>query len=76
MKKKKNKSPIDVAVVETLDLVKEVGKNDATKDLINFLREELDKAHDHELKLFHLLQSSKPSGNIAFSALGPSATRI
>ena len=75
-RKAKNKSPIDAALVEILDLVKEVVKNDPTKDLINFMREEMDKAPDHELKLFHLLQSSKPSVNIAFSALGPSATRI
>ena len=57
--------------METLDLVKEVVKNDPTKDLINFMREEMDKARDHELKLFHLLQSSKPSVNNAFGAYDP-----
>ena len=29
------------------------------------------KARDHEFKLFHLLQSSKPSVNNAFSAYDP-----
>ena len=58
-------------LVETLDLVKEVVKNDSTKDLINFMREEIDKARDHELKLFHLLQNSNPSANNAFSAYDP-----
>lgn len=58
-------------MVETLDLVKEVVKNDPTKDLITFMREEMDKARDHELKLFHLLQSSKPSMNNAFGANDP-----
>ena len=70
-RKVKNKSPIDAAVVETLDLVKEVVKNDPTKYLINFMREEMDKARDHELKLFHLLQSSKPTTNNAFGAYDP-----
>lgn len=70
-RKVKNKSPIDAALVETLDLAKEVVKNDPTKELINFMREEMDKARDHELKLFHLLQSSKPSVNNAFDAYDP-----
>lgn len=37
-KKSKKQIPynIDAALVETLDLVKEVVKNDPTKDLINF----------------------------------------
>jgi len=70
-RKAKNKSPIDAALVETLDLVKEVVKNDPTKDLINLRRQEMDKARDHELKLFHLLQSSKPSVNNAFGAYDP-----
>jgi len=79
--------------METLDLVKEVVKNNATKkkkqrilrlvpmaydptkDLINVLREEMDNVSDHELKLFHLLQSSKPSVNNAFSAYGPQQQR-
>ena len=33
-RKAKNKYPIDAALVETLDFVKEVVKNDPTKDLI------------------------------------------
>ena len=37
-RKVKNKSPIDAALVETLDLVKEVVKNVPTKDLINVMR--------------------------------------
>ena len=57
--------------METLDLVKEVVKNDPTKELINFMREEMAKARDHELKLFHLLQSSKPSVNNAFGTYDP-----
>ena len=40
-RKAKNKSPIDAALVETLDLVKEVEKNDPTKYL-----EEMDKARN------------------------------
>lgn len=70
-RKVKNKSPIDAALVETLDIVKEVVKNDPTKDLINFMREEMDKARDHELKLFHLIQNSKPSANNVFGAYDP-----
>ena len=67
-RKEKKKSPIDAALVETLDLVKEVVKNDPTRDLINFMREEMDKAREHELKLFYLLQSSRPNPRSAFTA--------
>ena len=44
------------------------GKNDPTRDLINFMREEMDKAREHELKMFHLLQSSRPNASSAVTA--------
>lgn len=40
--------------------------NDHTKDLINFMREEMDKAREHELKLFNLLQNSRHNASSGF----------
>lgn len=66
-KKEKKKNQFDTAFAETLEIVKEVVKNDPTKDLINFMREEMDKAREHELKLFQLLHSSRPNGSNGLS---------
>ena len=57
-KREKPKSQIGDAIAETLDLVKEVIRNDPAKDLINFFRVEMEKSREHELKLFQLMQNS------------------
>lgn len=44
-------STIENAIAESLDFVKEVVRNDPTKDLIRFMREKMEKSREHELKL-------------------------
>jgi uncharacterized protein YbbK (DUF523 family) len=73
-KMEKRKEQHDAAVVETLELVKEVVRNDPTKDFINFMKEEMDKARAHELKLFQLIQSSRPSASNSFSTYDQQGT--
>lgn len=70
------KQKLEDAVVEVVGLIKETIRNDSSKEMFNFLREEMDKSREHELKLIQLLntcgdncqqQSSKSnplSGNI------------
>lgn len=58
-KKGKTKDKLEAAVMEAVGLVKEIVSNDSTKDLINFLREEMHQSREHELKLLQLL--SKPN---------------
>jgi len=36
-------------------LLKEAVQNDPTKELISFMKDEMEKSRDHELKLFQLL---------------------
>ena len=51
----KTKEKLAVAVMEAAELVKEVVNNDPMKDLINYLREEMNKSREHELKMIQLL---------------------
>ena len=46
-KKEKPKEKLAAAVMEAAELVKEVVNNDPTKDLISFLREEMNKSREH-----------------------------
>ena len=54
-KKEKPKEKLAAAVMEAAELVKEVCNNDPTKELIRFLREEMNKSREHELKMIQLL---------------------
>ena len=54
-KKEKPKEKLAAAVMEAAELVKEVVNNDPTKYLINFLREEMNKSREHELKMIQRL---------------------
>ena len=56
-KKEDAKKKMDAAVLESLGLLKEVVNNDTSKDMISFLREEMDKSREHELKLIQVLNS-------------------
>jgi hypothetical protein len=47
---------MDAAVLELIGLLKVVN-NDTSKDMISFLREEMDKSREHELKLIQMLNS-------------------
>lgn len=57
VKKSKNdtKKKIETAVLESVVLLKEVANNDTSMEMINFLREEMDKSREHELKLIQML---------------------
>ena len=50
---------LDAAAIEVMDVVKESLKNDHTKDLIAFMKEEMDKSCEHELNLAQLMCSSR-----------------
>ena len=54
-KKEKPKEKLEAAILEASELVKEVVNNDPTKELINFLREEMDRSREHECKMIQLL---------------------
>lgn len=47
-KKVSTNEKLSEAAIETINVVKEHIKNDPTKDLITFLREEIDKSREHE----------------------------
>ena len=63
--------------MEASELVKEVVNNDSTKELINFLREEMSRSREHELKMIQLLtpphlgSDSFHSGSAQYTASGP-----
>lgn len=54
-KKGKPKEKLEAAIIEATELVKEVVNNDPTKELINFLREEMNRSREHEFKMIQLL---------------------
>ena len=57
VKKSRNdtKKKIKTAVLESVGLLKEVANNDTSKEMTNFLRKEMDKSREHELKLIQML---------------------
>ena len=65
VKKSRNdtKKKIETAVLESVGLLKEVANNDTSKDMINFLREEMDKSREHELKLIQMLNFTGCASN-------------
>ena len=55
--KVKASDKISESAIEAINVVKDTLKNDPTKDLIAFMKEELEKSREHELKLVGLMQS-------------------
>ena len=56
--KKKQKVKASDKIIETaIEAIKDTLKNDPTKDLIAFMKEETEKSREHELKLVGLTQS-------------------
>ena len=51
-------------------MVKEAVRNDPTKDLIAFMREEMEKFREHEMKLFHLMFSNRANTGYGHSLQG------
>ena len=70
VKKKPKLKPIEKlseTAVEAMNVVKDTLKNDPSKDLIAFMREEMDKSREHELKLVGLMQSFRQN-NVPFQS--------
>lgn len=62
MKKKQSpKEKLDATATEVMNIVKKAIKNDPTKEMVNFMREEMEKLHQHELKLFQLMLAQRPN---------------
>ena len=59
----------DDPVCEAIKLMRSVVESDPTKEVINFLKEDIQKAREHELKLFQMMlshgnwQDSRPQGH-------------
>lgn len=58
-----SKERLDSATIKALALVREAVQNDPIKELISFMKEEMEKSQEHELKLFQLLLSHKPNAS-------------
>ena len=52
-RRQSSKERLDMATTEALTLVKEAVQNYPTKELISFVKEEMEKSRQRELKLFH-----------------------
>jgi len=59
--KKKMKKDSDSELSEAIDLMKKVVENDPTKDFINFLKEDMERSREHELRLVQMLLSHNAS---------------
>ena len=55
--KERKRSRKDDPVCEAIKLMRSVVENDPTKEVINFLKEDIQKAREHELKLFQMMFS-------------------
>ena len=65
-KKVKSTTEIENAISESLSVIKDIANNDPTKEMINFLRDEMAKAREHELKMMQLIfNNPMPTGNFA-----------
>ena len=62
-RKQSSKERLDMATTEALTLVKEAIQNDPTKELISFMKEEMEKSRQHELKLFQLFLGQRNEGS-------------
>ena len=56
-RKEHKRSRKDDPVCEAIKLMRSVVENDPTKEVINFLKEDIQKAREHELKLFQMMFS-------------------
>ena len=58
-KRHSTKVKLDATTVEVMKLVKATIENDQTKELVTFMREEMEKSREYELKLFQLMFSQR-----------------
>ena len=54
-------SLVENAIAESPHFGKEVVGNDPSQDLIKFVREEMEKSGENEVKFFQLMQNSGPN---------------
>ena len=59
-KASKSQNHLEGSIAQAVELVKEVVAKDPTNQLINFMKEEMEKARQHELQLIQMLM--QPSG--------------
>jgi len=69
-KRQSAKEKLDSTTFEVMEMVKEAVRNDPTKDLIAFMREEMEKSREHEMKLFHLMFSHRANAGYDHSLQG------
>ena len=67
---KLSKTRKDDPVVEAIGLIKNVIENDPMKDLISYLREEAEKAREHELKILQIV-AQQPTTQQSTAYAGP-----
>ena len=58
------KEYIDSTTLEVLNVVKDIVKNDPTKELIGFMREEMEDSRKQEMQLFQLMLNSNSNSNV------------
>ena len=75
-KRQSTKEKLDATTVEIMNLVKASIENDPTKELIAFMREEMEKSREHELKLFQLMLSQRANGSCDSHQTMPSSGGI
>ena len=57
-----------------MKLVKGAVENDPTKEMINFMKKEMEISCEHELKLFQLIFSYRASNSYSYQAMPPAAS--
>ena len=55
-----SKKKKDDPVVEAIGLIKNLIKKDPVKDMLSYLREEAEKAREHEMKMMQMIMQSQP----------------
>ena len=58
-KRQSTKVKLDATTVKVMKLVKATIENNQNKELITFMREEMEKSREYELKLFQLMLSQR-----------------
>ena len=72
-KRHSTKVKLDATTVEVMKLVKATIENDQTKELVTFMREEMEKSREYELKLFQLMFSQRANSTYDSYQLTPSS---
>lgn len=63
-RRQSSKERLDTATTEALTLVKEAVQNYPTKELISFMKEEMEKSRQRELKFFQLFLTQRSEASV------------